>query len=350
MVLEPSGLVGRIESIEAGGDPAFVFDHIEHRERVSLANHDRYRPLMSIEEASDAERRLLETPAIAALSDGARSSRAKSVSHPPVDLSRHLDLYLEGTRAQRMAAFATALDWALEARARGETHGLWRGVLNTGRDYLLGELARVLGDAPEAYEARLLAQRAATTARSAPIDAPLEPAPPLARVEFYPSEGRHALGVLEVEDDLLVTQDVLATDPDSVEDGGFVQARPGPWHAFVHVDEDAKWLVLVHEDALELAREAPSFEGPDAMAPAVRTKRGGTLPLEEVGVCEVEGGMLGVFARAPSTETSRSVRHHPPDGTALWPWGLAHALGGDGPVPVYGAPSGPRDLLVIPAG
>ncbi|MBL8784249.1 MAG: hypothetical protein JNJ59_05045, partial [Deltaproteobacteria bacterium] len=67
VVLEPSGLVGRVESIEAGEDPAFVFDHIEHRERVSLANHDRYRPLKSIEEASDAERRLLETPAIAAL-------------------------------------------------------------------------------------------------------------------------------------------------------------------------------------------------------------------------------------------------------------------------------------------
>ena len=250
VVLKPSGLVGLVESVDDGDRPSFVFDHTERRERVFLADDHRYRPLMSREQASEVERQLIVAGAVPDLAGALPASRATNVS-------RLLDLYLQGTGAQQMAAFATVLDWAIGAKARGETHGLWRGVLSWGQDYMLGELARVFGLSHDAYEARILTARAASTIRTAPVPAPLEPPPPLATLEFYPSDGRHFLSVIDVANDLLVTQDIFETDDDSVEDGGWVQARAGRWHVYVHVIDDTKWLVLVHEDAIELVLEPP---------------------------------------------------------------------------------------------
>ena len=394
VILKPSGLMGFVETLEDDGNaPSFVFDHTTRRERVYLADHDRYRAVFSPAEAAEVERRLVEAAAIPELAGPVPASRAS-------DVSRRIELYFAGTEAQQMAAFATVLDWAIEAKARGETHGLWRGRLSWAQDYLLGELAWVSGMSSDAYEARLLALRAASTTRTAVVAAPSEPSPPIATLDFYPDEGLHALGVIDVEHDLLVTQDTFETDAKAVEDGGFVEARPGRWHVYVHVVDtpvtpgleaaithrareraeellealsalETKWLVLVHEDALELAAEPPRFvfdtgtsddavarrlvgaDDPDdaiaSMGRGVRTKRGECVVLHEIGACEVQGGELGIFAEGPSTETSHALEYHRPDGTGVWPWGVIHRLGGDGLVPVYGVPSGPRDILVIPA-
>lgn len=76
---------------------------------------------------------------------------------------------------------------------------------------------------------------------------------------------------------------------------------------------------------------------------------GHLLELEEVMVCHVEGGIIGMFAEGPTNETSQCIRFHSPDGTKVWPWGVINALGGDGPVRVYGSPSRPRDIIVIPS-
>lgn len=419
VVLLPSGCVGVVESIDYEDVPSFVFGHITMGGRVRVADLHRYRPVLTPDEAAAVERRLLESPAIPELlAEPLRSSVSA--------ISRRLDLYLLGTEAQRLAGFATVLDWARDAIARGESHGLWRGMLTWGHDRLLGELALVRGMAPDAYVQQLLALRMASRRRDYDVPPPSEPVVPTAQLEFYPESGRHELGVIHVPQDLLVTQDTMCASEEDVEDGGFVDARPGRWFVFMHVADDAvtpelaeairkrarnrdrcdaiierlaylptKWLVLVHEDALGLASYPPSLVAPkeaprsgvgriiggllgrgggkeeggagddevarfladardidvalNALGRGVRVPDGTWLELEEVGVCEVEGGEIGVFAEAPSDETARAIDFHRPDGTNVWPWGILHRLGGDGPVPVYGSPRRPRDIVVIPA-
>lgn len=419
LVLLPSGCVGVVESIDHEDVPSFIFGHITMGTRVRVADLHRYRPVLTPDEAAAVERRLLETPAIPELlSEPLRSSASA--------ISRRLDLYLLGTEAQRVAGFATVLDWARDAIARGETHGLWRGMLTWGQDRLLGELALVRGMTPEAYVQHLLALRMASPRRDYDVPPPSEPGGPTAELEFYPESGRHELGVIHVSHDLLVTQDTTCKSEEEVEDGGFVDARPGRWFVFMHVADDAvtpelkeairkrarnrdqcdaimerldylptKWLVLVHEGALGLASDPPSLVVPkeatrsgvgsiiggllgrgagrreggsaddkvaqflagardidvalNSLGRGVRAPDGTWLELEVVGVCDVEGGEIGVFAKEPSDETARAIDFHRPDGTNVWPWGIVHSLGGDASVPVYGSPRRPRDIIVIPA-
>jgi len=418
IVLRPSGLVGTVESIDHSDPPSFVFDHILGRQRIPIAHHDSYRLVVSAQRAAMIERELLEAAPIMGLMDPAQNLKVS-------DTSRRLDLYLAGTDDQRMAALATVLDWANAAIARGETHGLWRGTLTWARDHLLGELALARGMTPDSYEAQLLALRTTTPRRGPEVPAPVAPPAPNATVDFYPDEGRHDLGPIQVTHDLLVTQDVFSTHEDSVEDGGFVDALPGRWYGYVHAADDAvspalsaaigrharndeqrealleqlsyletRWLVMVHEDSIEFALEPPALvavpekarggvgdflgslfggrrghtkpqDNDDAVARFLTSSRdpkaaiaalrwgvrgmdGQWTVLEEVGICHVDGGIIGLFASGPSADTARTLHYHTPDGTNAWPWGVIQALGGDGPMPIYGSPSWPREIIVIP--
>lgn len=402
VVLEPEGLVGLVEDVfEDEGRVVFAFNSLLHGARVPVAG-DRWRRLMSQAEGIAVEQDIARAQPIAGLAWRPEFVRLSSVD-PEVALLR---AHLEGTREQRITAYATLLDWSLAASAAGTPDGIWRGYLSEGRFFLLGELALVLGKSDaELLECLHDVRGACAAADRVPVGSPAGlPEAPLTRVEDFGwlpgPKGAYPLGTFEVEGVLsILSQGWELPGPDldleHVEGALCGPVEPGRWsaclfvqaeelpedieRALADVDDFARsgvesvlcrsWLVLAHESRKPAVPEV--VVGPDAGAWVAQFLGAGESDdfervslrvasashalemLERVACTDVYGARIACVGSERLTRGAASaIRATVALLGAGWGWGVTYRCGkavGPG-LPVFAAgPPERRTLLAIPS-